>query len=107
MNEVQPVCGAARSGVCRSRASADAKIRPAPGVRAFDAAQMSRSTTNCNRIFFRTCALGITWEGTPVPDFAGTVAVAAAMLFMLAVTLGLVSPSPRSVEASQTIAQKN
>jgi hypothetical protein len=42
-----------------------------------------------------------------VPDFAGTIAVAAAMLFMLAVTLGLVSPSPRSVEAGQTIAQKN
>jgi len=76
-------------------------------VRAFDEAQMSRSATNCNRIYFRTCALGITWEGTPVPDFAGTVAVAAAMLFMLAVTLGLVSPSPRSVEAAQTIAQKN
>jgi hypothetical protein len=84
-----------------------AKVQPASGVRAFDEAQMSRSTTNCNRNFFRTCALGITWEGTPVPDFAGTVAVAAAMLFMLAVTLGLVSPSPRSVEAAQTIARKN
>jgi hypothetical protein len=80
---------------------------PTCSLRAFDEAQMSRSTTNCNRNFFQTCALGITWEGTPVPDFAGTVAVAAAMLFLLAVTLGLVSPSPRSVEAGQTIAQKN
>jgi cell division protein FtsX len=57
--------------------------------------------------------MGITWEGTPVPDFAGTIAVAsttAAMLFLLAVTLGFISPSStssRSVEAAQTIAQKN
>jgi hypothetical protein len=73
-------------------------------------AQMSRPATNCNRNFFRTCALGITWEGTPVPDFTGTVAVAsatAAMLFMLAVTLGFISPSPRAVEVSQTVAQKH
>jgi hypothetical protein len=76
---------------------------------------MSRSATNYNRNFFQTCGLGITWEGTPVPDFAGTIAVAsttAAMLFLLAVTLGLISPSStapssRSVEAAQTIAQKN
>jgi hypothetical protein len=76
---------------------------------------MSRSTTNYNRNFFQTCGLAITWEGTPVPDFAGTIAVAsttAAMLFLLAVTLGLISPSStapssRPVEAAQTIAQKN
>jgi len=45
-----------------------------------------------------------------VPDFTGTIAVAsttAAMLFLLAVTLGLISPSPRPVEAGQTIAQQN
>jgi len=77
---------------------------------AFDAAQMSRSTTNCNRNSFQICSLGITWEGTPVPDFTGTIAAAsatAAMLFLLAVTLGLLSPSPRSIEVGQTIAQQN
>jgi cell division protein FtsX len=45
-----------------------------------------------------------------VPDFTGTIAVAsttAAMLFLLAVTLGLISPSPRPVEAGQTIARQN
>jgi hypothetical protein len=71
---------------------------------------MSRSTTNCNRNVFQDCGLEIIWEGTPVPDFAGTVAVASAMLFLLAVTLGFISPSStssRSVEAAQTIAQKN
>jgi len=46
-----------------------------------------------------------------VLDFTGTLAVAsttAAMLFLLAVTLGLISPSPRPVvEVIQTIAQQN
>jgi hypothetical protein len=107
MNKVQPTFGAVREARFAGAAHRQTRTSDLLGARAFDEAQMSRSTTNCNRNFSRTCALGITWEGTPVPDFAGTVAVAAAMLFMLAVTLGLVSPSPRLVEAAQTIAQKN
>jgi hypothetical protein len=72
-------------------------------------AQMRPPATNCNRNRPEKSALGITWEGTPVLDFARTFAVAsatAAMLFSLAVTFGFISQSSRPVASSQTIAQQ-
>jgi hypothetical protein len=59
---------------------------------------------------FRIICVGITWKGTSVFDFARTFAVAsaaAAMLFMLALTLGLISPSSRPAGAVQAVAQQN
>jgi len=44
-----------------------------------------------------------------VSDFTRTIAVAsaaAAMLFLLAVTLGLMSPSSRTIAAGQTVAEQ-
>lgn len=69
---------------------------------------MSHPATNCKRILPGISASGITWEGTPVPDFTRTIAVAsatAAMLLMLAVTFGLIPPSSRTVAVSQAVAQ--
>jgi hypothetical protein len=59
---------------------------------------------------FRIIGVGITWKGTSVFDFARTFAVAsaaAAMLFMLALTLGLISPSSRPAGVVQAVAHQN
>ena len=59
---------------------------------------------------FRIIRIGITWKGTSVFDFARTFAVAsaaAAMLFMLAVTFGLIAPSSRPAGVVQAVAQQN
>ena len=53
-----------------------------------------RHATHCRRNHPKTSPSGIAWKGTPV-DFARICAVAstgAAMLFLLAVTVGLVAP---------------
>ena len=111
-------CGKDRSSGCRlQRGGGGAAARPKHAIKLGEAAgplsdwgANESSGAKLKTHSFRIICLGITWKGTSVFDFARTFAVAsaaAAMLFMLALTLGLISPSSRPAGVVQAVAQQH
>jgi len=111
-------CGKDRSFGCRlQRGGGGAAARPKHAIKLGEAAgplsdwgANESSGAKLKTHSFRIICAGITWKGTSVFDFARTFAVAsaaAAMLFMLALTLGLISPSSRPAGVVQAVAQQH